>query len=96
MAAQLGRSAKKRGSAPVSFTLGSLSPDLDNEETIAAYLTAALEDPDPDEFLVAVKTVARARGMTQQVKDSGWGAKAYTRRSHPARSRVIRGFGHRA
>jgi probable addiction module antidote protein len=46
---------------------------LDNEETIAAYLTAALEDPDPDAFLTAVKTVARARGMTQLAKDSGLG-----------------------
>ncbi len=46
---------------------------LDNEVTIAAYLTAALDDPDPDAFLVAVKTVARARGMTQLAKDSGLG-----------------------
>lgn len=46
---------------------------LDNEETIAAYLTAALEDPDPDAFLMAVKSVARARGMTQLAKDSGLG-----------------------
>ncbi|QFY91080.1 putative addiction module antidote protein [Magnetovirga frankeli] len=44
---------------------------LDNEETIAAYLTAALDDPDPDAFLVAVKTVARARGMAQLAKDAG-------------------------
>ena len=46
---------------------------LDNEETIAAYLTEALEDPDPDMFIIAVKTVARARGMTQLAKDSGLG-----------------------
>ena len=46
---------------------------LDNEETIAEYLTAALEDPDPDMFLVAVRTVARARGMTQLAKDAGLG-----------------------
>jgi probable addiction module antidote protein len=46
---------------------------LDSEETIAAYLTAALEDNDPDTFLTAVKTVARARGMTQLAKDSGLG-----------------------
>ena len=35
---------------------------LDDEETIAEYLTAALEDPNPDLFLVAVRDVARARG----------------------------------
>ena len=44
-----------------------------DEETIAAYLTEALEDPDPDIFIIAVKTVARARGMTQLAKDSGLG-----------------------
>lgn len=47
------------------FTPFDVADYLDNEETIAAYLTEALGDPDPDAFLVAVKTVARARGMTQ-------------------------------
>jgi len=46
---------------------------LDGEETIAEYLTAALEDPDPDVFLTAVRDVARARGMTQLAKDAGLG-----------------------
>ena len=46
---------------------------LDDNETIAAYLTAALTDPDPDVFLVAVKDVARARGMTQLAKDTHLG-----------------------
>lgn len=46
---------------------------LTDEETIAAYLTAALEDANPDMFLVAVRDVARARGMTQLAKDSGLG-----------------------
>ena len=43
---------------------------LDDEQTIAEYLTAALEDPNPDVFLTAVRDVARARGMTQLAKDS--------------------------
>lgn len=34
---------------------------LDDEHTIAEYLTAALEDPNPDVFLTAVRDVARAR-----------------------------------
>ena len=55
------------------FTPFDAADYLDNEATIAAYLTAALEDPDPDAFLAAVKTVARARGMTQLAKDSGLG-----------------------
>jgi probable addiction module antidote protein len=46
---------------------------LDDEETIAEYLTAALEDPNPDLFLVAVRDVARARGMAQLARDSGMG-----------------------
>jgi probable addiction module antidote protein len=46
---------------------------LDDEETIAEYLTAALEDPNPDLFLVAVRDVARARGMAQLARDSGLG-----------------------
>jgi len=46
---------------------------LDNEETIAEFLTAALEDPNPDVFLTAVRDVARARGMAQLAKDAGLG-----------------------
>jgi len=34
---------------------------LDDEETIAEYITAALEDPNPDVFLTAVRDVARVR-----------------------------------
>ena len=40
---------------------------------MAEYLTAALEDPNPDVFLAAVRDVARARGMTQLAKDTGLG-----------------------
>ena len=46
---------------------------LDDNETIAAYLSAALTDPDPDVFLMAVKDVARARGMSQLAKDTQLG-----------------------
>lgn len=46
---------------------------LDNEETIAEYLTAALEDPNPDILLAAVRDVARARGMTKLAQDTGLG-----------------------
>lgn len=55
------------------FTPFDVADYLDDEETIAAYLTEALNDPDPNVFLEAVKTVARARGMTQLAKDSGLG-----------------------
>jgi len=55
------------------FTQFDAADYLDNDEAIAAYLTAALEDEDPDMFLVAVKDVARARGMSQLAKDTGLG-----------------------
>ena len=46
---------------------------LTDDETIAEYLSVALQDPDPDMFLIAVKNVARARGMAQLAKDTGLG-----------------------
>ena len=46
---------------------------LSDEESIAEYLTAALEDPNPDMLLAAIKDIARARGMTQLAKDTGLG-----------------------
>lgn len=55
------------------FTRFDAADYLDNEETIAAYLSAALEDDDPDLFLTAVNDVARARGMTQLARDTGLG-----------------------
>lgn len=55
------------------FTQFDAADYLDDEETIAAYLSEALEDSDPDTFLMAVRTVARARGMAQLAKDSGLG-----------------------
>lgn len=46
---------------------------LDNEEVIAEYLAAALEDSNPDVFLRAVANVAKARGVTAVAKASGLG-----------------------
>ncbi|MFZ2618760.1 MAG: transcriptional regulator, partial [Anaerolineae bacterium] len=42
------------------FALFDAADYLDDEETMAEYLTAALEDPNPDVFLAAVRDVARA------------------------------------
>lgn len=67
---------------------------LTDEATIAAYLSAALEDPNPDLFLVAVRDVARARGMTQLAKDAGVGReslyKALTPGSKPRYDTVVK------
>ena len=46
---------------------------LDDNETVAAYLSAALTESDPNVFLMAVKDVARARGMSQLAKDTQLG-----------------------
>lgn len=46
---------------------------LDNEAVIAEYLTAALDDGDPDVFLTAVGNVARARGLGSIARRSGLG-----------------------
>ncbi|MBE0505511.1 MAG: putative addiction module antidote protein [Marinospirillum sp.] len=46
---------------------------LDNEEVIAEYLNTALEDENPDVFLVAISDVAKSRGMAQLAKDTGLG-----------------------
>ncbi|AGX88030.1 addiction module antidote protein [Candidatus Symbiobacter mobilis] len=57
----------------VKFSPFDAADYLDDEETIAEYITAALEDSNPDVFLTAVRDVARARGMSQLAKDAGLG-----------------------
>jgi probable addiction module antidote protein len=56
---------------------------LDNEGVIAEYLTAAMEDPNPDMFLRAVSDVARARGMTKLAQDSGLGRESLYKALRP-------------
>jgi probable addiction module antidote protein len=46
---------------------------LDNEEVIAEYLSAALEDPNPEVFLLAVADVSKARGIARIAQQSGLG-----------------------
>ena len=46
---------------------------LDSEETIVEYLSAALENPDPDAFLVAVRDVAKAQGISTVAANAGLG-----------------------
>jgi probable addiction module antidote protein len=56
---------------------------LNSEEVIAEYLTAALEDPDPDAFLVAVCDVAKARGITKVAADAGLGRESLYKALRP-------------
>jgi len=46
---------------------------LDNEESIAEYLSAVMEKNDLDLLLAAVGDVAKARGMATIARDSGLG-----------------------
>ena len=48
---------------PIKLSEFDASAYLDSEEITVEYLTAALEDSDPDVFLAAFGHVAKARGM---------------------------------
>ncbi len=56
---------------------------LDNEETIAEYLAAALENPDPDAFLMAVRDVAKARGIASVAARAGVGRESLYKTLQP-------------
>mgnify|MGYP001012015484 CR=1 FL=1 len=73
---------------------------LDSEEAIAEYLTAALEDKNPDVFLAAVADVAKARGMATIAKESGLGRESLYKALAPGAKprydtilRVLHGLG---
>lgn len=67
---------------------------LDDEEVIAEYLTAALDDPNPDVFLSAIGDVAKARGMTGVAEHTGLGReslyKAFAPGAKPRYDTVIK------
>ncbi len=46
---------------------------LTDDAAIAEYMTAVLEQDDPDLLLLALSDIARARGMAQVAKDAGLG-----------------------
>jgi probable addiction module antidote protein len=60
---------------------------LDNDEVVAEYLTATLEDGNPNVFLAALGDVAKARGMAQIAEAAGLGReslyKALSQGAHP-------------
>lgn len=56
---------------------------LDNEETIAEYLSAALENPDCDAFLTAVRDVAKARGIANVAGKAGLGRESLYKSLQP-------------
>ena len=73
---------------------------LKDEEVIAEYLTAALEDPNQEVFLLAVRDVARARGMAELASNIGVGRESLYKALAPGAKprydtvlKVMRGFG---
>lgn len=70
-----------------AFSTFDIADYLDNEDVVAEYLTAAIEDENPDVFLAAIGDLAKARGMAQITKDAGLGReslyKALSSGAHP-------------
>ena len=58
---------------PLNLVPFDASDYLDSEEVIAEYLTVALEDSNPDVFLLAVRDVAKTRGIATIAADAGLG-----------------------
>lgn len=77
----------KLKSKKTTFAPFDVAAYLDNDEVIAEYLSAAVEDPNPDVFLAALGDVAKARGMAQIAQDAGLGReslyKALSTGAHP-------------
>jgi len=67
---------------------------LTSPEAIAAYLNDAIENGDADEFIAALGTVARAKGMSAIARDTGLGReslyKALSGSSNPAFATINR------
>ena len=59
----------KVSKASVSYDEG-LLPDLQAPEEAAAYLNAALEESSQEVFLLALRDVANARGLTQLARET--------------------------
>ncbi len=58
---------------PIKLTKFDVVDYLKNDEVIAEYITAAIEENDPDFLLQALNDVARARGMSNIAALSGLG-----------------------
>jgi probable addiction module antidote protein len=73
---------------------------LDSDEVVAEFLSAALEDPDPDVFLMAVADVAKAKGMSHIASAAGLGRESLYKALSPGAKprydtvlRVLRALG---
>jgi probable addiction module antidote protein len=60
-----------------------VSEYLNDEESIAAYLSAIVEEGDPKLLLAAISDVAKARGMSKVAIDSGLGRESLYKALNP-------------
>jgi probable addiction module antidote protein len=56
---------------------------LNDEESIAAYLSAIVEEGDPKLLLAAISDIAKARGMSKIASDSGLGRESLYKALNP-------------
>jgi probable addiction module antidote protein len=56
---------------------------LDSEEVIAEYLPVALDNPNPDVFLMAIRDVAKARGISKVAAAAGLGRESLYKALRP-------------
>lgn len=56
-----------------TFSDFDISDYLDSDELIAEFLTAAMEDEDPEAFIAALGHVAKAKGMSAIANETGLG-----------------------
>ena len=57
--------------------------NLDSDEMIAEYLTAAYEENDPEFFLHAINDVIRAKGMARIAEQTGLGRESLYKAFRP-------------
>lgn len=62
-------SEHEKGSASTSY-LDGLREDLQDPETAAAYLNAAIEDGSQEMLLLALRDVAESKGLTRLAKEA--------------------------
>ena len=60
-----------------------ISEYLEDEESIAAYLSAVLDEGDPKLLLAAIGDIAKARGMAKIASESGLGRESLYKALNP-------------
>lgn len=70
-----------------------MAEHLDSQEAIVVYLNEALEFGDANFFYHALETIARAKGMTDFVKDTGIGRNSTSKPEFETVRKAIDSFG---